>query len=324
MLSGVEYELGMNARDYGEYALSNGTLLTDFKNAGISSRIYSDHMDYLSGMDMSAVENAFENTREYGISDNKAYVKSLLKIAAFFEAPMKLKPYVGIWENPLKPLTTVSGGAGPAYVIDDPQFYIDFTTEHFNPTYDNPVFTLYHLYGAHPPFHMNENAESIPTATTAEDHINQMLGCHKICTEMLQQLKDIGIYDSSTIIITADHGGLNYYQNPTVLVKLPNVTQDMIAVNRAPVTFDNLCNTFAKSLLPDASAYGETLYDVPEDRLIARDHVVDNTNVTRATFPDEPIFQKYKISIITFYGDARDIENVSYSEERSWRKGQTK
>ena len=319
MLSGVEYQLGQTTKEYRQYALSHSTLLTDLKNAGVSNRIYTDHMDYLAGADMSAIENAYENTRVYNVKDELAFTKRILKMAAFFEAPMVAKKNFGIWENPLKELITVSGGSGPAYEIDDPQFYIDFQTEHFNPTYDNPVFTLYHLFGAHPPFHMNENAERIETATEAQDHINQMIGCMKICWAMLQQLKDIGLYDSSTIIITADHGGLNYFQYPTLLVKRPDETHDEIAINTAPVTFDNLYNTFAASLLPDTSNYGQTLYDVPEDLQIARKHVVSNANVTRATFPDVELFRKYSITEITFYGHARDIDNISYSEETSYR-----
>ena len=320
MFTGVEYKLGLSNTEYQEYAYTNGTLFSDLKNAGVSTRIYTEHNDYFWAVDPDLIENTSPNTLEYSVSDPFQYIKKLYRIAAYIESPMKFKKYFAMWENPLMAYTSVSGGNGPQYKIDDPQFYIDFQNEHLNPTYDNTVFTVYHLFGAHNPYYMDENAKRIPTATNVQDHINQMFGVYKIITEIIQQMKDIGIYDSSTIIITGDHGGLNYYQNPAILVKRPYVTQDKIYVNNAPVTFDNLYAEYAASLLPDASSYGQTLFDVPEDLVIERKHAVNCGNVLRATFPEVELFRRKDIMEITFYGDARDIDNVYYSEETSYKK----
>ncbi len=318
MISGVEYDLAYtNNEMYYRAAMEETTLLRDLKQAGVSTRLYTPQINTFLTVDTDLIENTAENTLVYDVADRRSYLKYLYKIAAYFEAPMQLKKRFAIWENPLEQYTSVSGGAGPIYKMDDPQFYTDFKTEHWNPTYDNPVFTVYHLFGAHPPYHMNSDAQRIPTSSRVEDHIGQMFGCYKICTEMLQELKDIGMYDSSTIIITADHGGLNYFQNPAILIKKPNVTQDVIAVNHAPVTFKNLYNSFAEAALPDASAYGETLFDVDENLVIPRKHAVNCLNVTRVTFPEEELFQRKNTVVVTFYGDAKDIENVSYSEETS-------
>ena len=320
MLTGVEYDPAWSMDDYWKHAYEESTMIDDFAKAGVRTRIFTGDMDFIKYANFDEIDNVIPLEYSYSITSEEGFARGLYQIAAYFAAPMKWKKYFELSNNPLTQYTGITTTEnGEQYVTNDPQFYQDFVNSGIHPVYDEPTFTFYHLFGAHGPYTMNENAEYEEMESSTENHLRQMQGCMKICFEIIENMKEQGIYDSSTIIITADHGGVQYFQNPTILVKMPDTEQDDLIINSAPVTFDNLYNTFAKSLLgEDDQRYGETLFDVDPYEVRTRRHAVNSVNVTRITFPDEPVFQESSISVITFYGDARDIWNVSYSLEDSY------
>ena len=62
-------------------------------------------------------------------------------------------------------------------------------------------------------------------------------------------MKDKGVYDNSTVIITADHGGYGLYERPAVFVKMADTHNDVMQVNSDSVTFKNLYATMARQHL---------------------------------------------------------------------------
>ena len=60
-------------------------------------------------------------------------------------------------------------------------------------------------------------------------------GCMEIFTNYISQLKEIGVYDNSTIILTADHGMPSIdIASPIMLVKPQGRTNDRLTINSAP------------------------------------------------------------------------------------------
>ena len=75
------------------------------------------------------------------------------------------------------------------------------------------------MMGAHRPYTMNENVQSV---TDGDGTVQQQtLGCLRILEEYFRQMKTLKIYDQSTIFILADHGDMDYEQNPLLMVKKP-------------------------------------------------------------------------------------------------------
>lgn len=81
-----------------------------------------------------------------------------------------------------------------------------------------------HLFGVHTPYTMNENCE--PVEENSVDREAQLSGIYKIISEYIAQMKEMGCYDNSTIIIKADYGGLYLYETPAVLVKMAGESRD--------------------------------------------------------------------------------------------------
>ena len=123
--------------------------------------------------------------------------------------------------------------------------------------------------------------------------INHINGAHKPCTveegvsssfdimnEMVNQLKQLGVYDNSTIIFTADHGFHNeeapdeYGATPLFMIKAPYETHDHIVFTSTPEYHEDMMGTIAYFTGIDQKVgpkfFGNTIYDFNEDSVRTR------------------------------------------------------
>ena len=63
---------------------------------------------------------------------------------------------------------------------------------------------------------VSSDGEASDSKTSREEQIE---GVFRILSEMLADLKDKGLYDQATIIVTADHGDTNIAEHPLFMVK---------------------------------------------------------------------------------------------------------
>lgn len=75
----------------------------------------------------------------------------------------------------------------------------------------------------------------------------------------LQQLKDLGIYDNSTIIITADHGSEARSQM-IFFMKGKNETHDSMQTTNAPISLNDLVPTIVEAIGEDYAPYGQSVH----------------------------------------------------------------
>ena len=142
-------------------------------------------------------------------------------------------------------------------------------------------FKLYHLYGAHAPYIMNENGGWLAEGETS-NVILQSRGCMKILFQYIERLKQLGIYDNTTIIITADHGqnylfdeshaksqeelGLEPTSSPIMFVKEKNAHHENgLVISNAPVSHEEVLATVMEAVGGDAQKYGRTFKEIGED-----------------------------------------------------------
>ena len=115
-------------------------------------------------------------------------------------------------------------------------------------TAEKPCFRFYHITGAHTPYKMNENIQVVPVGQSSEEQ--QAVGVLKIVAEYLSRLKALGVYDRTTVIVTADHGYKQHSsveQSPLFMVKLsgsshPFDTSDL------PLSFADLPDILTSAL----------------------------------------------------------------------------
>ena len=171
-------------------------------------------------LDMSC-EEAIDNiiSGKPDPSSHFGLTKQFMKLVAFRYLPSVFSRffwmYTGDFEH-WKGRSSVS-----AYSLDDVRFYRYLTSEKLSVTTGSPVFRFYHLAGAHEPYTMNEDCERVPVGDSDEEF--QSIGALKIVHDYITQLKALGVYDRTTVIVLADHGYGTYSsveQSPLFMVRL--------------------------------------------------------------------------------------------------------
>ncbi len=127
-------------------------------------------------------------------------------------------------------------------------------------------FIIQHLHGLHTPYNVNEKGLPKRGAT----RIEASAGWITITKAYLEALKKAGVYDNSTIIITADHGTKNLSEiQPLFLIKRAGETHEKMAKTNAPVSHREFqstilsCAGVGKNDLPSKSIFD---YKKNEDR----------------------------------------------------------
>lgn len=161
---------------------------------------------------------------------------------------------------------------------------------------DGKIFKFIHLEGCHGPNYLNENGELQDTLTEPE---NSARGCIKIIGNYMEQMKELGCYDNSAIIIMADHGYSKdgVLTNPVFMVKPQNAHGDL-NVNNAPVSQRNYPATIMQLAVDSQTAqkYGTSAFDIEENATIDRffyqyyyEHELKNETLRLIEYQIDPV-----------------------------------
>ena len=119
-------------------------------------------------------------------------------------------------------------------------------------------YIIQHLHGLHTPYNVDAKGNPKKGATLSES----AAGWLTITKAYLAALKKAGVYDNSTIIITADHGPKNVKEiQPIFLIKRAGETSKKMSKTNAPVSHREfqstilLCAGADKDTLPSKTIY---------------------------------------------------------------------
>ena len=134
------------------------------------------------------------------------------------------------------------------------------------------------------------------------------MGCMEYLYTAFDKMKELGIYDDASIIITADHGAHKGDTEPILketriglFFKPSGSSGTELKWSSAPVCTDNIPATILKCAGADYSLYGRAIDDIGEDEEISR---VYYKSVTESGSYNEIGLYTY---IVT--GDASDLDN---------------
>ncbi len=187
---------------------------------------------------------------------------------------------------------------------------------------DRPYLIYQHISGVHEP---------------CEDVIETTKECLKIVGEYLNQMKELGVYDNSTIIVTADHGRHDgHYLNelfastPIFFIKEANRRRDMYEVCDAPIYHEDIiptilanANMYDEMNETDVETFGTSIYMHHEgekrERIwydIVRDDEMEDSKVCR--------YSTFSIGLNAYYeyrytGDYNDFKRI-VNDRIIWRK----
>ena len=246
--------------------------LSEFKDAGYSVGVYDDLVDpcsnYLKGIAMNDASR--EDMNVLDSVDKSGLYKTLLSCGLLRDLPWAFKPFFWFYTDDINQAMTSKADdatydpASTTYATDDAAFARKLHEYGLSASDEGEsgAFRFIHLNGAHNPYVINEEERPDENASRQQ----QAIGAMNIVRDYIVQLKELGLYDDATIIITADHGRYSYYNTgdsdrpflslnetsvPIMLVKPSQSSADAMArltVSNAPVSTDDVMPTVAGSM----------------------------------------------------------------------------
>lgn len=200
--------------------------------------------------------------------DKSGIERDIFKLTLYRGLPFMLKKFVDVSTLDLKGHVTFSKDF---YYYDDEYMKNLILKESEK---DNNYFIIEHLNGPHPP---------------CDDVTEETINCLNIVKEYIRQMKEMGVYENSSIIITSDHGRHTSdfsagAVTPIFMIKEANKSFDKMQVSNAPVYHGDFLATYLYEAglytNSDKEIYGNTVFDFEEGSARERiwyDHTSDNS-----------------------------------------------
>ena len=172
---------------------------------------------------------------------------AFMKLVAFRYAPSVFSRYFWMYTGDFEFWKSGSGNRA-SYKLSDVKFWQDLTKKHLKASAEKHAFRFYHLNGPHAPYTMNEKCERVDAGESSEE--SQALGSLAIVAEYLSQLRSLGLYDRTTVIVMADHGVGRYSnveQTPLFMVKQAGASHPL-EVSDLPLSYASLPEIMASAL----------------------------------------------------------------------------
>lgn len=324
LLSGKKYNYDMPSGEYMEKAMRESTFFSSLASAGYETRLYTD-TQYVAGN----VENFGGTVKNAATSKGKAkpmkILSAMLDLSAYRYSPEAMKPYFHIYTDNITQKYIFGDKDGSVYTMDDAIFYKAFREKGVTLDDNAGDFIFYHLQGAHDPFTMNEKGEEVmfDYINYGEAMYKQIRGDFKMIFSYIKQLKAAGVYDNTTIIITADHGrtgtapsleeatGENYGERVlTLLIKEAGADiSTPLRTSMKQICQTNLHKTFLRSMGISYEDDGiRAIEDIGEDEEMTRYFYMSGSNKTGTNRDTNLVTYEIK-------GDANDFSN--------WKKVKT-
>jgi len=270
MLTGADWQDDTNGRWYNRYAYDSDTFLADLYSEGIDIGVYTD-VNYVGNNHYSMIRNYRENVEKK--SDVFATLTTMSKTSLYKITPFAIKNSYSYYSSDIFYMVD----AGEVWNQDnDRLFYERIMNNGISiDSSETAAFRFYHMRGAHDPYYLSEDAQVDVTKTKATP-TSQGKGTLKVVYEYIEALKRQGLYDTTTIIITADHGAASRLDDstgqmtevsmPLMLVKLPGQKKDSMEYSHAPVDQGDILATILDVYGIDYSGYGYRLEDIKDNQ----------------------------------------------------------
>lgn len=197
-----------------------------------------------------------EGAPEYTI--DRSVFRKLIKLSFYRYFPLIMKAPFWLYTDDINGMKILSENERSWSKYGSIQKYLD---RRLTVGDEEKVYVTYHYAGAHAPYELNETGRYAKNAVHVED---QLAGHFYVISEYIQQMKDYHIYDSSTVIITTDHGNF-VYPHSILFIKPAGQRQSEMTYSHAPVSQSEFMETIAEFAGLEKGQFGRSFYDVPED-----------------------------------------------------------
>lgn len=235
--------------------------------AGYDYRFYtgSGRACYLDASYLvGSVDNVVEQGGIHYRIDYKEMVRLFFKTSLYKFAPYIIKPYLEVQSFYFDGIVSFEG-VEPC--LEDNGKYYQALQEH-GITLDASQpksIVVQHLSGVHTP--LSIDAEGNAAAEEATSLYEVQLGINKILADYFTALKEAGIYEKATIIITADHGQYKdaLDPQPIYLIKPAGQQQEEMTYCEAPISSEDFLATLLDCIGEPYADFGRSIFTISEN-----------------------------------------------------------
>ena len=302
MITGLENDFSGTRPEYFEKAYKSSQFLKDLKANDFKVKIYTPgYYSYDNGAPLYGIADNISVATDYAVTNTAALVGNMLALSAYRYMPTALKSTVNISTASFTGLVEYNGD-DPMYEINDAAVY-GMLSDGLEFDDSENSYILIHLGGCHDPYNMDAEGNPVQSSSVME----QMRGCFKLIYNYIDELKRLGVYEDSTIIITGDHPRtISDSEVPTqtrltsLFVKPSGKSDEPFELSYAGVSQANLIPTIVKSAgIETETDYGLSYFEITTENPVKRYHKFE-------------LYVKGKDDIIVTFeveGDGTDFNN---------------
>ena len=279
LISGTEFDPSVSLNEWFSYAWDNernNNFYDRLAEQGYRFNLYSNEFDYLNNEAKNDALGKISNLEvmdcEFVVHDDVVR-NMLIRSSEFRFCPLFLKDdFYFTGEDYTGALDVLSRdnslGVNTHFILGDAEFYDMLLSSGLQTDDSSNYFIMQHLFGVHTPLSVDADCRNAAAPTLVETE----RGCWVLVEEYLNQLKALGVYDNSTIIITADHGVTWGYENaqPIFFIKPFGQVQDAFNVTNAPISATDMMPTVIYLAGGEYSDLGTTIFEHTDDELRER------------------------------------------------------
>lgn len=313
LLTGVENDFSMSRPDYFKHAFGNAEFLDILSREGYSINAYTDSYyayEVEAAGDLPEYIANRSGDTQIVLSDRRGLANDMARLSLYRYLPFSLRGTVGriASDDFLDHVTYVSDGA-PAYSTDMKDAY-DYLSANPLTQKTDKNFSLIHIQGVHLPNKYDRDFNAANTEETRLSDADAIIQSFKIIGLYLEQLKEMGLYENATIIITGDHASVGsdaedpFFAHLTAIMLKPcGESEGEMKTSSAPIMQEDLHATVLDILGIDAElGYGRSILDISEgDERTRRYHFIRDVKEDGT----------HEIVIYEIVGSAADLGNWS-------------
>lgn len=315
LATGTEYSGDITPKEYFDTAYKESPFLNDLKSNGYNIDLYVNrYYEYSDAENVLGIANNTAKINGYTLNKTEAFKYfAKLSFARNFTVMLPRLLFKNACDGTIRNISRLECDSevfedNDAYfrqILDDGGLTVSGSDKNFKFIY---------MHGSHTPYTIGSDGH----ASDSSNLVTQTIGAFSTVREYLDYLKQLGVYDNSTIIITGDHGyahsddkkWIDILENgitTCMLVKPRNAQHKPVTVSHSPVSVDNIIPFIVKDAkLKTSNTYGTPINEVADTDAVKR-------TIYHSRFDSvshKLILDEYEIS-----GDARKLENWNNTRE---------
>lgn len=299
ILSGIRY---VNDETYGSYlrrAYEESPLLNRLQDDGWYCGIYTTSL-FADDESSLKIDNCMKIRRT--VSSHRRLAGFMYRLVGYRYLIQPLKKYCWFYPDDMKSELTDTGIEGvDTFNFNNFMFYDGIDEMHTD--MNDKSFHWYHLDGTHPPFDLTPNFTDSNANNWDESGIYDEARAMMVLIDKFDsKLRELGIYDNSTIIIMADHGYLQKRQSPVFMIKGREEQHDFEIMQDIQLAYTDMQGIFENVLTGKKTA--QEIVNIPKgDRNRIYRYYKWNVDLGYDSYARD--LTEYSV-----YGDCRNQDNL--------------